>query len=202
MLHPLLDDRGKNKEPESGSTATARASGRSRRIASSSPPRLGARCREVKPGLRRSPSISTARAPRWASSEAKFLATVDLPSLGSAEMTPMTFGLRVAKRQIDRDLGRAQRLGEARERMVDRIALQRIGDMDLPGIPDLAFGALDDRRRFDRLAACRGIRGRVRRERAAAMRNTRSRYSRNAPRPAPTIAPITSDSARMRLRLG
>ena len=54
-----------------------------------------------------------ARAPRWASSEAKFLATVDLPSLGSAEMTPTTFGCCGRQRQIDRDLGRAQRLGEA-----------------------------------------------------------------------------------------
>ena len=35
-----------------------------------------------------------ARAPRCASSEAKFLATVDLPSFGSTEMTPTIFGLR------------------------------------------------------------------------------------------------------------
>ena len=203
MLHPFLHDRGKNEEAgirfrqqEVAQRTLARESPRESRR------RPVARCPWSSRDFANPRRSADARAPRCASSEAKFFATVDLPSFGSTEMTPTTFGLRSPSDKSTRDLGGAQGLGEAGERMIDRIPLQRIRRMNSPRI-------LASRRfRSWRSPSCRRPAACPENSRPSssrtcdATRNTRSRYSRSAPRPEPTMAPNTSDSARTRPRLG
>ena len=106
------------------------------------------------------------------------------------------------QRKIDRDLGRAQRLGELRQRMVDRVAQQRVrrsaSRLERPEARPSALSATVA------LTACSSPRkSRPRSSRtSAATRKTRSRYSRSAPRPPPTIAPSSNDSARIVPRCG
>ena len=91
---------------------------------SSSPASACGQSARVNCGLRRSPSIRSVRMPSVASDCARLTASVVLPSLSSAEVTRTTLTGCRPHRALKGEANGADRFGEKRAGLVDRVAHQ------------------------------------------------------------------------------
>ena len=126
-----------------------------------------------------------------------------MPSLGSTEMIPITFGLTTAQRQIDRDFGGPQGLGETRQGMVERIAQQRIDGVDLSGgsrRPSLP--GLECHRRVDDLQHAEELEAEFVANVSGDAKHAIAIFTQRARVPTPTIAPKTKRQRENQAALG